>query len=145
MQISTTVYCNTANLVTLRAFLQKHLHSLLVPEDQIYLMVLAMDEVCSNLIIHTHQCDPTKSFNITLKSDPISNHKVVFEIEDGGPYFNLHEHTSASMTQVVDNKQRGGMGLILVREIMDEVVIEQSNCTNIYRMSKQITRSQATV
>lgn len=82
------------------------------------MLVLAVDEICSNLIIHAHNCDANKAITITIIH---KGHELIFEIQDQGSYFDFTQYVEPTLEELVDTRRRGGMGLMLVSRIMDRI------------------------
>ena len=61
---------------------------------------------------------------------------VIFEITDQGEAFNLLDYDAPELKQVVEEKRKGGLGIILVKKIMDEIEFESKNGKNICRLIK---------
>jgi len=98
-------------------------------------IILAVEEVCANLIIHSHACNPSDS--IVLKIFKNRN-KIIFEIKDSGKAFNLLEYQEPQLADVIKEKRKGGLGIILVKKIMDSIEFESSNNQNICRLTKTL-------
>ena len=125
--------CSTAALAELRGFLQQHLASFRLSEGDKHQVTLAVEEVCANLIIHSHACNPKEEIQLEVKE---SNKKVIVEITDKGDAFNLLEYEVPNLNQVIEEKRKGGIGLLLVKKIMDEIQFESKNGKNICRLIK---------
>ncbi|MCZ6899981.1 MAG: ATP-binding protein, partial [Bacteroidetes bacterium] len=50
--------CSKEKLKKIREFVSEVLHKYNLTEVKINELVLAVDEVCANLIIHSHNCNP---------------------------------------------------------------------------------------
>ena len=61
------VGCSIENLKGVRDFIRESLKVNGVPDLQISEMVLALDEMCSNLMIHAHHCNPDDLFELPVK------------------------------------------------------------------------------
>jgi serine/threonine-protein kinase RsbW len=99
-------------------------------------MILAVDEICANLIIHANNCDPSHQLHITV--DVIENKKVVFTIRDKGRTFDFNNYREPSMDEIVSSRKKGGLGLMLVRRIMDEIEFTTEKNYNICRLVKNL-------
>jgi len=119
-----------------RTFLNDVLSKHLIPEKEKNEMVLAVDEVCANLIIHSHNCDPDETIALTVNVNEDSG--ITFDIEDHGDGFNIKEYKEPSINEIVTQRRKGGMGLMLVRRIMDNVDLINDKGKNIYRLFKKI-------
>jgi serine/threonine-protein kinase RsbW len=61
---------------------------------------------------------------------------VIVEITDKGDAFNLLEYEVPNLNQVIEEKRKGGIGILLVKKIMDEIQFESKNGKNICRLIK---------
>jgi serine/threonine-protein kinase RsbW len=125
--------CQTSSLSELRGFLQQNLANYTLSEVERHQVTLAVEEVCANLIIHSHACNPKEKIQLEIKD---SNEKVIFEITDEGIAFNLLEYEVPQIKQVVLEKRKGGLGILLVKRIMDKIEFESKNGKNICRLIK---------
>jgi len=96
-------------------------------------VTLAVEEVCANLIIHSHACNPKEEIHLEVKE---LNKKIIVEITDKGDAFNLLEYKVPDLSQVIEEKRKGGIGILLVKKIMDEIEFESKNGKNICRLIK---------
>jgi serine/threonine-protein kinase RsbW len=87
------------------------------PADKLKLE-LAVDEACANVIEHAYGTDDTREVTVkaTLDSDAVQ-----IEIVDTGRGFDPATVEQANIEQLANRKQSGGMGLRLIRSVMDEV------------------------
>ncbi|NJO02437.1 MAG: ATP-binding protein [Bacteroidia bacterium] len=130
------VNCTRDNLKLIREFVYSVLRNLSLSEIEINQLVLAVDEVCSNLIIHSHQCNPDNAIEINIHHLP---ELVLFEIIDNdASAFDISNYKNPSINKIMKERRKGGMGLILVNKIMDAVEVKNEKTQNIWRMSKHI-------
>lgn len=128
-----TIYCQTTALSELREFLRNTLTMSVLTESEKLQITLAVEEVCANLIIHSHQCNAADHIDLEIKE---SENKLVFEIKDQGAAFNLLDYEVPNLIKVKEEKRKGGLGIILVKKIMDEIEFESSKGTNTCRLIK---------
>ena len=133
------VSCRKEKLKEVRHFVENFLRKYGVPEIEAGEMVLAVDEVCANLMIHSHQCNPKK--HIGVKIEMATNSEVRFEITDYGVGFNFCRYKEPSLEDIIKEKKKGGVGLILVKRIMDIMEFVRKANRNVYRMAKKVTTS----
>src|SRR5690606_28690393 len=108
-----------------------------VSDLQISEIVLALDEMCSNLMIHSHQCNPEELFEIHIilkKGGPI-----IFEIIDDGSTFDINQFAEPDLGNLVHEKRKGGLGIRLVKSIMDKIEYQNRNGKNVCRLIKNIS------
>lgn len=127
------IYCQTSSLVEVRVFLQKTLRELRLSEKDQHQVTLAVEEICANLIIHSHNCNAKDHIELEVKEAP---GKLIFEIKDQGEAFNLIDYEIPDLKKVIEEKRKGGLGIILVRKIMDEIEFESHKGTNTCRLIK---------
>ncbi|NJN27711.1 MAG: ATP-binding protein [Cyclobacteriaceae bacterium] len=130
------VPCSKSKLGEIREFLQSVLSENAIPEVTVNALILAVDEVCANLIIHSHNCNPDE--NIELKVKLSGNSEITFDIIDHGDGFNISEYEEPLISDIIKQKRKGGIGLMLVKRIMDEIELIKGKKKNVYRLHKKI-------
>jgi serine/threonine-protein kinase RsbW len=136
MKYKYKVGCSIENLKGVREFIRKSLQNHGIAELEISEMVLALDEMCSNLMIHSHECNPDELFELHIiidRADP-----VVFEIIDNGKVFDINQFSEPSLNNIVHEKRKGGLGIRLVKSIMDKVEYQNTSEKNICRLIKRV-------
>lgn len=136
MQYNYKVPCQKKKLVDIRYFISDVLKKHLDSEIDINSLVLAVDEVCANLMIHSHQCNPSKCLELFVN---IENEEIIFEIKDTGNGFNIKEYKEPSIEDIIIEKKKGGLGLMLVNRIMDHIEYIENKNSNTYRLRKKLT------
>lgn len=133
MNYELKLYCDTTRLSELRHFLGEILDDSTLTEVDQHQVILAVEEVCANLIIHSHECNPKEFIDLTVKK---SDDLLVFEIKDFGQGFNILEYQEPEISFVIKSKRKGGLGIILVKRIMDKIEFETKANLNICRLYK---------
>jgi serine/threonine-protein kinase RsbW len=131
-----TIACDPAVLPEIRKFIGDVLSSHDLPEVESHKMVLAVDEICANLIIHANNCDPTHHLDISV--EVFAGKKVVFTIKDKGRTFDFNNYREPSIDEIVSSRKKGGLGLMLVRRIMDDIEFTTEKNYNICRLVKNL-------
>lgn len=134
MSNNITIGCNKSELIKIRQFASDTLELKNVPDLQAHKLVLAIDEVCANIIIHANDCNPNNfiEFNIDFKPK-----QIVFTFEDKGVGFDINQYESPSMEELVSSRRQGGLGLMLVKRIMDKIEFTTEKNRNICRLIKE--------
>ncbi len=130
------VPCSKEKLRDVRIFIEDILKKHQIPELEAGKMILAVDEVCANLMIHSHNCNPNKHIGVEISV--MENDKIIFEITDYGVGFNFCRYQEPSLEEIIKQKKKGGVGLMLVRRIMDNMEFIQKHNRNIYRLTKYL-------
>ena len=133
MRYNYSAPCSKNNLVDIRNFVNDALKNHISCEKDIHSLVLAVDEVCANLMIHSHQCNPSKSIEVSMNID---HAQIIFEITDTGNGFNFDEYCEPSIEEIILEKKKGGIGLMLVKRIMDHIEYIRGKNYNLYRLKK---------
>ena len=136
MEYKFKVPCSKDKLGEIREFLQRVLSENSIPEVTVNTLILAVDEVCANLIIHSHNCNPDE--HIELKVKVKGKSEITFDIIDHGDGFNISDYEEPLISDIVKQKRKGGIGLMLVRRIMDEIELIKGKKKNVYRLHKKI-------
>ncbi len=126
--------CSLANLKGIRDFIRNTLNENHVPELQISAIVLALDEMCSNLMIHAHHCNPDHILELHINQS--GKHTYVFEIIDDGNVFDINQFSEPGMENLVQEKRKGGLGIRLVKSIMDKIEYTTEGGKTICRLTK---------
>ncbi len=130
------VGCSIENLKGVRDFIRGSLRNHGVPDLQIGEIVLALDEMCSNLMIHAHHCNADDLFELNInvsKGDPI-----VFEIIDDGTVFDINQFSEPDLGNLIHEKRKGGLGIRLVKSIMDKIEYQNRSGKNVCRLVKTV-------
>ena len=136
MKYKYKVGCSIENLKGVRDFIRTSLKNHGISDLEVSEMVLAMDEMCSNLMIHAHDCNPSDLFELHILVD--KNDPVVFEIIDDGTAFDINQFTEPSMDNIIHEKRKGGLGIRLVKSIMDKIEYQKLMDKSICRLIKNV-------
>lgn len=128
--------CNLENLKGIRDFVRKSLRTHVASEVVLNEIILALDEMCSNLMIHAHNCNPNHFLELTI--DVPSKGHLVFEIIDDGEMFDINRFSEPTLDNLVHEKRKGGLGIRLVKSIMDNVEYITRNGRFVCRLSKEL-------
>jgi serine/threonine-protein kinase RsbW len=135
MNYSIKIPCDKEKLKEIRCFVSNTLKKHDLPEMEINRLVLAVDEVCANLIIHSHNCDSNQFIQLYINFK--DNDEVTFEIIDYGIGFNICNYCEPNLEDIVKEKKKGGVGLMLVKRIVDLIEFKKGKEQNIYLLHKK--------
>ena len=97
---------------------------------------LALEEALANVIMYAYP--EGEKGDVTL-STHVKGNTIYMKISDMGIPFNPLEQKEADLDVPLKERQIGGLGIHLIKEIMDEVAYAYEEGMNVLRMSKQIT------
>ncbi|MBN8652398.1 MAG: ATP-binding protein [Cytophagales bacterium] len=136
MNYQYNIGCSLSNLKGIREFVRTSLKDQHVPEIEMSAIVLALDEMCSNLMIHAHHCNPDHMLELHIVIPATG--KFIFEIVDDGSLFDINEFHEPDLGNLVHQKRKGGLGIRLVKAIMDNVEYLKRDEKNVCRLTKII-------
>lgn len=137
MKYSFTASCSKDQLKDIRSFVTESLNNHDFSDIEVSTLVLAIDEVCANLMIHSHHCNPDHFLEVVIHVTP--NEGVAFDIIDQGIGFDINAYNEPSVDELIERKRKGGIGLILVKKIMDDIRFVKENNKNTCKLYKKLT------
>ena len=96
---------------------------------------LAVEETVVNVMEYAYPQGTTGDVNIRATSN---GRRLKFIISDTGIPFNPTEVTAADTTLSAEERPIGGLGILLVRELMDSINYERINGQNVLTLTKSI-------
>jgi serine/threonine-protein kinase RsbW len=130
--------CQREKLQEIRKFVSEVLHDMGFSENDAHKVILAVDEVCANMIIHSNNCNPAEKLELIISDE--NDNQVVFEIVDHGVGFDYTRYQEPDINKIIKNQQKGGLGIMLVKNIMDRVEFKCEEKRNICRMIKKFKK-----
>ena len=130
------VGCSIENLKGVRDFIRVSLKNHSISDLVVSEIVLALDEMCSNLMIHSHHCNPDEMFELCIYVE--NNKPLIFELIDDGTVFDINQFMEPALNNIIHEKRKGGLGIRLVKSIMDKVEYQKFKGRNICRLTKTI-------
>lgn len=95
---------------------------------------LAMEEALVNVILHAYK-EGKGVIELICTTHP--KHKISFTIMDKGASFNPLLHTcKAALDAPLEEREEGGLGILFIREFMDEVHYERHQQYNVLTLMK---------
>jgi serine/threonine-protein kinase RsbW len=139
MKAKLTVPCAKSQLKKIRHFVRNQLNSLPISDLEKDRIILAIDEASSNAIIHGNKCDSNKNIKIIVQKDQSLLKVKIYDI--GEEEFNPVLHYRKDMNELIKNRQKGGMGLKLIHDVMDEVDYYKQNDKSVCALIKRLENS----
>lgn len=107
-----------------------------VPEEILADIKLAVEEVVSNIIFYGFDDDAPHTI---LISPEVSDTVFVVCVEDDGKPFNPVSYYGKEAGSPLEEYEQGGMGLILIKELMDDIDYKFTGGKNTLCMKKLIS------
>ena len=102
---------------------------------------IAFDELLTNAISHGAPDAPDEPLVVHLRADA---RRLEAEIIDAGPPFDPLAQAAPDTTLALDDREPGGLGLLLVRELIDEVQWHHAEGRNHLRLAHPLPDAPAT-
>jgi serine/threonine-protein kinase RsbW len=118
----------TDHLGEVRRFISDQMRRSGCNEFEEHGVILAVDEACSNLMLHAYHNDASKSIAVQLD---ISEAGIDVRIIDSAEAFDPSSCSLPDMTAYFAEKKSGGLGILIMSRVMDEISYRTStNGTN---------------
>ena len=130
------ITCSRQNLKQVRDFVSGFLAAAHLTDMAINQVVLAVDEVVANFIIHANGEDEAQFLDLTLVLD---NRDLEVEIEDhGGTIYLPAAHQNPDLRDYIRQGRKGGVGMALVNHIMDRVEFFERGSHTVCHLHKHL-------
>lgn len=123
----TQIPCSTLHLEKVRRFVEGHARQAQLPPDAIEECKLAADEACTNVIKHAYACDDTQQIEVAVIVD---SDRFTVRIRDEGLPFRSDLYQEPDVQRAVRQRRRGGLGVHIMRQLMDEVQYRKRGTVN---------------
>ena len=111
----------TENLALIREFVGNVGSQAGLVDDDVAKLELAVDEAVANVIEHAHVHDSNKEVTVRATFDAAT---LRIEVVDEGEGFDPTAVPTTPVEQMVHDRRTGGLGLRVMRSLMDEVSYE---------------------
>jgi serine/threonine-protein kinase RsbW len=101
--------------------------------DEILDTQLAVEEVITNVIVHGYK-KPGGDIDISFR---ITGSSTEIEVADNAPLFNPLSLPEPDISGDISDRKVGGLGVFLVRQVMDDVRYRHENGRNILTLEKR--------
>ncbi|MBO7409265.1 MAG: SpoIIE family protein phosphatase [Paludibacteraceae bacterium] len=117
--------------------------SLGIPDELNMQVNLALEEAVSNVMLYAYPGGEGQVFvefnrGVTGDGLQVTGERLVFTITDGGIAFDPTKKAEADITLSAEDREIGGLGIHLVRQIMDEIRYRREENCNVLTMVKTV-------
>ncbi len=105
-----------------------------IPSRALYAVNLALDEVVTNVVLHGYENSEGQEVKVRMETN---GEDLRSEVEDGGREFNPLNAPLPDLTAALDERALGGLGIHLVRSLMDRVEYRREGSKNVLTMRKR--------
>ena len=127
-----------SNVEKLTGFVEEYLETKDCPMKVLMKINIAIDEVFSNICNYAYS--DKKGF-VNLKIDMNDNEGYfIMEFKDKGIAYNPLEKEDPDVTLAADDREIGGLGIFMVKNLMDKVEYEYKDGENCLKLTKYFTK-----
>jgi serine/threonine-protein kinase RsbW len=126
---------DAAQLPVLTGFLQAFWAARALPVAQALTFELALEELFVNVVMHGSQGARPARVEVTLG---LAGRRLTMTVQDDGPAFDPTALAVPDVTAALAERPIGGLGVFLIRQMMDEVNYERVGAFNRLQMTKQL-------
>lgn len=130
---SISVQASTKHLAKVRDFVAKHAKEFGFNKQEVADIRLAVDEAYTNIIKHAYNNDDRKTVDIELGYNSTN---FWISLLDTGDAFDPAKYSKPDVPKKIKEKKRGGVGVYLIKKLMDNVEYHTEGSVNEIRMTK---------
>ncbi|HEU4765645.1 MAG TPA: ATP-binding protein, partial [Candidatus Eisenbacteria bacterium] len=136
-RFSLKVPAEERHLAEIRDFVEETGEKLLIPNKILANTKLAVDEACTNVVKHGYKDLPGGPIEVVITGN---GREFSIAIHDRGRPFDLRNVQSPDLKMYVENRKRGGLGVFIMNQLMDEVRYRHGHDGNTLIMAKRLDR-----
>ncbi len=136
-ELITSIKNDIAQIQVLRDKWSKFAAGNNLPEEIIHDINLVLEELIGNIIIHGFDDDEIHEITVCAG---IKEGKLSLEISDDAKFFNPLAHPEPDIDKPVEERDVGGLGVHIVRNIMDELEYRREDGKNMLIMKKKLVK-----
>ena len=103
--------------------------------NMVFNLNLVLEEAVSNVILYAYPKETQQEIVLTANK---SDKNLIFVLSDTGKEFDPTQAPDADVTLSAEERQIGGLGIFLFRQIMDEVKYQRIDGKNTLTLIKQL-------
>jgi anti-sigma regulatory factor (Ser/Thr protein kinase) len=101
----------------------------------IFNLTLVLEEAVVNVINYAYPKEDHESIYLSAK---MQDGSIIFVLSDSGKEFDPTMAPEADVTLSAEDRQIGGLGIFLIRQIMNEVKYERIDGKNVLTLEKKL-------
>jgi serine/threonine-protein kinase RsbW len=129
-----TLKNNVAELERVNQEVTEFLEANQQPPKTIYVIVLALEEMITNIIKYGYDDPSEHTIDVNLQ---FNESHITVTLTDDGHEFNPLAQPEVDVSQPLEERGIGGLGIHLVRRTMDALDYQRRNGRNIFTMHKK--------
>lgn len=120
----------------LAPFVQELKDALNLPAEVVFSLNLVLEEAVTNAILYAYPDATNRPIEVKVVG---GESELTLQLTDQGvPFDPTKDAPEADTTSAIEDRQIGGLGIFLIRQMMDRVEYQRVNGSNILTMVKNI-------
>jgi serine/threonine-protein kinase RsbW len=119
---SLRVAAELKELPTIRQFVERQAIALHVEPTAIYDLLLAVDELATNIIVHGYRKQPG-TIDVVVRQ---AGERLEICLHDRAPPFDPTQIPAPDLTRPLSKRRLGGMGIYLARQLSDSLIYRRT-------------------
>lgn len=103
--------------------------------ELVFNLNLVLEEAVSNVILYAYPKEELQEISLSAQKKGDS---IIFVLTDSGKEFDPTLAPDADITLSAEERQIGGLGIFLIRQIMNKVEYQRINGQNVLTLAKQL-------
>ena len=124
-----------AEICKFAIFIEELSEELALAPELTFNLNLVLEEAVSNVILYAYGEEKQKE--ITLLAN-MSDNNLIFVLTDSGQEFDPTKVPDADVTLSAEEREIGGLGIFLIRQIMNTIEYQRIDGKNVLIMGKQL-------
>ncbi|MBR4298780.1 MAG: ATP-binding protein [Bacteroidales bacterium] len=125
-----------SEIARLNGFIEDIAEEFSLTPDVVFNLNLVLEEAVVNIINYAY---PKEDHEFIYLSASLHDGSIVIVLTDTGKEFDPTMAPEADVTLSADDRQIGGLGIFLIRQIMNEVRYERIDGKNVLTLEKKLT------
>jgi serine/threonine-protein kinase RsbW len=107
-----------------------------LPRPALFAIQVSLEEILTNIVVHGYQGEADHSIRVALRPHGLDAVEIV--VEDEGRPFDPLDAPVPDITLAREERPIGGLGVHLVRNLMDAVTYRRDGDRNVLTMTKHV-------
>jgi len=120
---------------SVRDFVRDQAEAIGFDEAHVYSLQLCVVEAVTNVIVHAYEGELGHPIWLEAEGDDSG---LTFVVRDQGRCFYMKTHPDPDLKAYMIERRRGGLGVFLMRKLMDDLDLRREGAFNVLRMFKRL-------
>ncbi|MBR2360131.1 MAG: ATP-binding protein [Bacteroidaceae bacterium] len=124
-----------AEISRLAEFVENLGEEFMLTPDLVFNLNLVLEEAVSNVILYAYPKEEHEIITLSARKD---DNMLIFVLTDSGKEFDPTQIPDADVTLSAEEREIGGLGIFLIRQIMNTVEYQRIEGRNVLTLGKEL-------